>query len=52
MQYSVAPMMDWTNNHFRTIARLMSKHAWLYTEMVVDDTINYQQDNLVSILFY
>ncbi|XP_024380441.1 uncharacterized protein [Physcomitrium patens] len=49
-RFSVAPMMDWTNNHFRTIARLMSKHAWLYTEMVVDDTINYQQDNLDMIL--
>lgn len=48
VQSSVAPMMDWTDNHYRTLARLMSKHAWLYTEMVVADTIIHQQDNLVS----
>jgi tRNA-dihydrouridine synthase len=48
VQNSVAPMMDWTDNHYRTLARLISKHAWLYTEMVVADTLNHQQDNLVS----
>ncbi|CAA6670555.1 unnamed protein product [Spirodela intermedia] len=42
----VAPMMDWTDNHFRTLARLLSKHAWLYTEMVVAETIVHQKDNL------
>jgi len=51
VQSSVAPMMDWTDNHYRTLARLISKHAWLYTEMVVADTINHQQDNLVSLVF-
>lgn len=45
---SVAPMMDWTDNHYRTLARLISKHAWLYTEMVVAETIVHQKDNLVS----
>lgn len=50
MQSSVAPMMDWTDNHYRTLARLISKHAWLYTEMVVADTIIHQQDNLVRII--
>lgn len=49
VQSSVAPMMDWTDNHYRTLARHISRHAWLYTEMVVADTINYQKDNLVSI---
>jgi tRNA-dihydrouridine synthase A len=44
----VAPMMDWTDNHYRTLARLISKHAWLYTEMVVAETIVHQKDNLVS----
>jgi hypothetical protein len=48
VQSSVAPMMDWTDNHYRTLARLISKHAWLYTEMVVADTLTHQQDNLVS----
>lgn len=31
---SVAPMMDWTNRHYRYFARLISPHAELYTEMV------------------
>jgi tRNA-dihydrouridine synthase A len=39
--FSVAPMMDVTDNHFRTLCRLLSKHALLYTEMVVDSTLVY-----------
>jgi tRNA-dihydrouridine synthase A len=31
---SVAPMMDWTDRHCRSLHRLLSRHAWLYTEMV------------------
>ena len=42
-------MMDWTDNHYRTLARLISRHAWLYTEMVVAETIVRQKDNLVSL---
>lgn len=45
---SVAPMMDWTDHHYRTLARLISKHAWLYTEMLAVDTIVHQKENLVS----
>lgn len=48
VQSSVAPMMDWTDNHYRTLARLISRRAWLYTEMIVADAINHQQENLVS----
>ncbi|GAB2229068.1 hypothetical protein Droror1_Dr00023203 [Drosera rotundifolia] len=44
--FSVAPMMDWTTNHYRTLARLISKHAWLYTEMIAAETIVYQEGNL------
>lgn len=44
---SIAPMMGWTDNHYRTLARLISKHAWLYTEMLAAETIVYQEDNLV-----
>ncbi|XVF73627.1 hypothetical protein PTKIN_Ptkin12aG0217200 [Pterospermum kingtungense] len=44
--FSVAPMMDCTNNHYRTLARLISKHAWLYTEMVAAETIVNQKANL------
>lgn len=38
--------MDYTDNHFRTLARLLTRHAWLYTEMVVAETIVYQEKNL------
>ncbi|KAK9082135.1 hypothetical protein Syun_031072 [Stephania yunnanensis] len=51
-RFSVAPMMDWTDNHYRTLARLISKHAWLYTEMVVAETIVHKQDNLDRFLSF
>lgn len=44
--FSVAPMMEWTDNHYRTLARIISKHAWLYTEMLAAETIVYQAANL------
>ncbi len=36
---SVAPMMDWTDRHCRTLHRLMSRNALLYTEMVTSPAI-------------
>ncbi|KAH6555100.1 hypothetical protein KP509_1Z281600 [Ceratopteris richardii] len=39
-------MMDYTDNNFRTLARLLSRHSWLYTEMIVADTIVHQENNL------
>ncbi|KAJ4711610.1 tRNA-dihydrouridine synthase [Melia azedarach] len=50
--FSVAPMMDWTDNHYRTFARLISKHAWLYTEMLAAETIVYQEGNLDRFLAF
>ncbi|KAB1225636.1 tRNA-dihydrouridine synthase A [Morella rubra] len=50
--FSVAPMMDCTDNHYRTLARLITKHAWLYTEMLAAETIVYQKDNLDRFLSY
>ncbi|RDX97423.1 dusA [Mucuna pruriens] len=50
--FSVAPMMEWTDHHYRTLARLISKHAWLYTEMVAAETIVHQKDNLDRFLAY
>lgn len=32
--FCVAPMMDWTDRHYRRLFRLISRHARLYTEMV------------------
>ena len=34
-----AHRMEWTDVHFRQLVRLISKHTWLWTEMVVDKTI-------------
>jgi tRNA-dihydrouridine synthase A len=31
---SVAPMMDWSDRHYRHFARLFHPNAWLYSEMV------------------
>jgi tRNA-dihydrouridine synthase A len=31
---SIAPMLDWTDRHFRYFARLISRHTLLYTEMI------------------
>ncbi|KAL8439080.1 hypothetical protein Efla_007767 [Eimeria flavescens] len=36
---AVAPMIAVTNTHFRQFIRLLTRHATLYTEMVVDSTI-------------
>ncbi|KAG5627486.1 hypothetical protein H5410_012704 [Solanum commersonii] len=50
--FSVAPMMEWTDNHYRTLARLISKKAWLYSEMLAAETIVYQTGNLDRFLAY
>ena len=31
---SVAPMLDWSDRHYRYLARLISRQTWLYSEMV------------------
>ncbi|MDY0012946.1 MAG: tRNA dihydrouridine(20/20a) synthase DusA [Rhodocyclaceae bacterium] len=31
---AVAPMLDWTDRFYRYFARQLSRHTWLYTEMV------------------
>lgn len=38
---SVAPMLDWTDRHYRYFARLITKHTWLYTEMVTTGALLY-----------
>jgi tRNA-dihydrouridine synthase A len=34
-RFSVAPMLDYTDRHFRVLIRQVSRHSLLYTEMVV-----------------
>ncbi|DBA01239.1 TPA: hypothetical protein N0F65_010831 [Lagenidium giganteum] len=43
---SVAPMMDWTDRHYRFLMRLITRKTLLYTEMLVDQTLLHQQHNL------
>ncbi|OEY67129.1 tRNA dihydrouridine(20/20a) synthase DusA [Marinobacter sp. X15-166B] len=33
-RFCVAPMMDWTTSHYRYLARQLSRHTLLYTEMI------------------
>ncbi|WP_106477325.1 tRNA dihydrouridine(20/20a) synthase DusA [Phytohalomonas tamaricis] len=38
-RFSVAPMMDWTDRHYRAFARCLTRRALLYTEMVTTGAI-------------
>ena len=38
-QFSVAPMMDWTDRHCRFFHRILTRRTRLYTEMVTADAI-------------
>ena len=38
---SVAPMMDWTDRHCRQFHRQITRHTWLYTEMVTTGALVY-----------
>lgn len=40
-RFCIAPMMDWTDRHYRYFARLISKEALLYTEMVTTGALIY-----------
>lgn len=43
---SIAPMMDYTDRHFRYFFRLISKYPILYTEMIPESTIFYNKNNI------
>lgn len=36
---SIAPMMEWTDRHYRFLVRLMTRHTRLYTEMVTSGAL-------------
>lgn len=38
---SIAPMMEWTDRHYRMLMRGITRKTVLYTEMVVDETLMY-----------
>ena len=43
---SIAPMMEWTDPHYRALLRGISRKTVLYTEMVVDETILHNLSSL------
>ena len=49
-RFSVAPMLDCTDRHFRVLMRLISKRALLYSEMVVAQALHHsnRRDKLLD----
>ncbi len=47
-RFSVAPMIDVTTRTFRRFARLMSKRAMLYTEMIAANALVHGKDYLIA----
>ena len=37
--FSIAPMVDVSDNYFRYFMRLLTKHAFLYTEMLNENAV-------------
>lgn len=49
MIISIAPMLDWTDRHYRYFMRKLTRHTVLYTEMITADAIiNGNRDRLLS----
>ena len=48
--FSVAPMMDYTDRHQRTLMRLISRKTTLYTEMITTNAL-VRSGNIDVILF-
>ena len=44
-RFSVAPMLDYTDRHFRVLMRQISRCSLLYTEMVVAQAIHYARND-------
>ena len=45
---SIAPMMEMTDCHWRMMLRGITKKTVLYTEMVVDDTVNHTDNRMLD----
>ena len=43
-RFSVAPMMDYTDKHYRVMMRHISKRALLYTEMIVSQALHFSKN--------
>ena len=49
MKFYVAPMMDYTNRHFRTLLRLITRKGTLFTEMVVCNTLIHGKNTALAL---
>ena len=47
-RFSVAPMVDVTDSVFRRMARVMSKHCMLYTEMIAAEALVHEKYYLID----
>ncbi|KFZ36033.1 tRNA-dihydrouridine synthase A [Shewanella mangrovi] len=47
-RFSIAPMLEWTDRHYRYFARLMSSQTLLYTEMVTTGAILFGKGDYLS----
>ena len=47
--FSIAPMVDVSDNYFRYFMRLLTRHAFLYTEMLNEGAVEHAYlDRLLS----
>ncbi|RYG47650.1 tRNA dihydrouridine(20/20a) synthase DusA, partial [archaeon] len=49
---SIAPMMEWTDRHYRYMMRLMTRHTKLYTEMMVDNMLIHSKNAPANLAFH
>jgi tRNA-dihydrouridine synthase A len=47
---SIAPMIQWTDRHWRFYMRCITKKTWLYTEMIMDNALYYNATKLEPFL--
>ena len=47
---SIAPMIQWTDRHWRFFMRLITKRTLLYTEMTMDTALVHNAGNLENFI--
>mmetsp|Transcript_8650 Transcript_8650/g.14655 ORF Transcript_8650/g.14655 Transcript_8650/m.14655 type:complete len:81 (-) Transcript_8650:1082-1324(-) len=45
---AIAPMVDVTDNYFRYFCRLLTKHSFLYTEMLNEHAVLFNKGKLLN----
>lgn len=47
---SVAPMLEWTDPHYRMLMRGITRKSVLYTEMLVDEAVHYSHPSTLDFM--